>query len=71
MSNHRANELFNRALNLVSKVTKTETDIRKLQEGKQNEDLAGLEKQLQELIQRMNHYTQKIEGRVQHYKICN
>ncbi|XP_060515754.1 laminin subunit beta-1 isoform X2 [Cylas formicarius] len=66
----RSNELFNKALNLVAKVTKTQEDIQRLEESAQDEELSNLENQLQNLIGRMMHYTKTLEERVQHYKIC-
>lgn len=70
-SKERANMLFNKAFNLVAKVTRTEEDILKLENEGQEDDIYDLEAQLQDLIRRMDGYTMKIEERVQYYKLCN
>ncbi|CAH2007905.1 unnamed protein product [Acanthoscelides obtectus] len=66
----RADELFNKALNLVAKVTKTQDDIHQLENNNQSNDLDHLERQLQNLIRRMNEYTGALEGKLQYYKSC-
>lgn len=66
----RADEVFKKAFNLVTKVTKSQSDVEKLQDVGQGEELDNLEKQLQMLIRRMNQSTKVLEERVQHYKNC-
>ncbi|KAJ8913194.1 hypothetical protein NQ315_009031 [Exocentrus adspersus] len=67
----RANDLFTKAFNLVTTVTKTQDSIQKLEDSSQGDDLDSLEKQLQMLIKRMNEYTVSLENRVYYYKTCN
>lgn len=66
----RSTNLFNKALDLVDKVKKTEDNIIKLEESSQGDDLKNLERQLQVLINKMMDYTKVLEDGVKNYKIC-
>lgn len=66
----RAQEVSKKAFNLVTKVTKSQGDVEKLQDSAQGIELDNLENQIQILIKRMNESTKKLEERVQHYKNC-
>lgn len=67
----RANELYKKSLNLVAKVTKTQVEIENLENSGQLGDLETLERQLQNLIKKMNDYTGRLESKMQWYKNCN
>lgn len=66
----RANEVFKKAFNLVTKVTKSQGDVEKLQNSAQGTELENLENQLQMLIKRMNKSTKDLEDKVGYYKTC-
>lgn len=66
----RANDLFTKALNLVSRITNTQEGIHKLEDSNQRDDLDHLERQLEMLIKKMNDYTSILEGKVVYYKNC-
>lgn len=66
----RASEVFKKAFNLVTKVTKSQGDVAKLQDSAQGSELENLENQLQQLIMRMNKSTKELEDKVHFYKNC-
>lgn len=67
----RAKEVLNNAVNLATRVSKTQDDVFRLQDNDQGVALEGLERQLQMLIKKMNDYTMKLEAKAQDYKTCN
>lgn len=66
----RANEVFKKAFNLVTKVSNSQGEVENLQDSTQERELENLENQLLMLIGRMNRSTSELEMKVTYYKTC-
>lgn len=69
-SKRRAADLFDRTLQLMSKIRSTESEIDSLKNSPLEEDIQGLKDEIQHLIVEMGDYTHKIEERATYYKTC-
>lgn len=69
-SKGRVEYLFNKALELMSKVTNTENEINLLDKNPQEAKLRELENAIDGLISRMQEYNKIIEARSVHYNVC-
>lgn len=69
-SKARVEDLFNKALELMAKVTKTENEINQLDKNPQEDKLRELENAIDGLISRMQEYTKIIEEKSVHYNVC-
>lgn len=69
-SKARVERLFNKALNLMAKVTNTENEINQLDKNPQEDKLKELENAIDGLISRMQEYNKLIEARAVHYNVC-
>lgn len=66
----RVEELFNKALMLMAKVTNTENEINQLDKNPQENKLRELENAIDGLISRMQEYNKIIEAKSVHYNVC-
>lgn len=69
-SKRRAADLFDRTLQLMSKIRNTESEIDTLRNSSLEEDIQNLKDEIQHLIFEMGDYTYKIEERATYYKTC-
>lgn len=69
-SKARVEDLFNKALELMAKVTKTENEINQLDKNPQEGKLRELENAIDGLISRIQEYTTIIEAKSVHYNVC-
>lgn len=69
-SKRRAADLFDRTLQLMSKIRNTESEIDTLRNSSLEEDIQNLKNEIQHLIVEMGDYTHKIEERAMFYKTC-
>lgn len=69
-SKTRVEDLFNKALELMAKVTKTENEIYQLDKNPQEDKLREMENAIDGLISRIQEYTNIIEARSVHYNVC-
>lgn len=69
-SKARVEDLFNKALELMAKVTNTENEINQLDKNPQEDKLRELENAIDGLIARMQEYNKIIEARAVHYNVC-
>lgn len=69
-SKARVEDLFNKALELMAKVTKTENEIHQLDKNPQEDKLREMENAIDGLISRIQEYTSIIEARSVHYNVC-
>lgn len=66
----RVEDLFNKALDLMAKVTKTENEINLMDKNPQEDKLRELENTIDGLIFRIQEYTRIIEDRSVYYNVC-